>query len=146
MGILAYLEKADRWLVDKIGVVRSRRLGRLLVGIIPSIGCAAMVTHCATLLMGYDLHISAFLFKYSLLWWMLMTILSIAFEFCWVHRAFCAYNYIIGVLIEHQRLHGFGMLLTPFRWFFLLLGIWLIYAFFRRNCWRDFFEHAKVHR
>lgn len=146
MSIFHKLDTIDRLITSKIGLVRSRRIGRLLVGFIPCIGCLAMVIHCATLLMGYDLHISAFLFKYALLWFILLTILSIAYEFCWVHRAFLLYNYIIGVMIEHQRLHGFGSWLTPLRWIALIIGIILIIAFIRNNCWHNFFERTKHYK
>lgn len=146
MNIVKFFDKIDRLLVLKIGVTNSRRLGRFLVGLIPFIGTITFVIHCVLLIGGGESHIAGFLFKFAFLWFALLTILSIAFEFCWVHRAFLLYDYLIGVCIEHQEYVGFGVWLTPLRWFFLVFGLLLLLAFVLNNCWIDFIDHTKHYK
>lgn len=129
----------DHIITHKIGTIRARRIARFLIGFIPTFGVFwfnAILLYSITT--GEEIYIAGFVMKYAFMTFFLMTILSIAYEFCWVHRAFVLYNYIIGLCIEHQLRTGFGEWLTTARYTSLAVGIVLIFFFIKNDCWREF--------
>jgi len=142
-GLLRSLERIDNILSRKLGVLRCRRVGRFLVGVVPTVGEFLMVGHCFTLLLGLKWHFASGLVKYAALWFVLLMVLSYAYQFCWVHRAFCVYNWTVSLCIDYQRNFGFGILLTPMRVTMLLGGLWIFYVFFKRKQWREFMYNNK---
>lgn len=138
-SIYHLMEKADVKILSIISPRRCRRAGRFLVGIVPTAGAFFMTCHCAMLLSGWRVLFAPFTFKFGISWLVLITALSIAFEFCWVHRAFCLYNYLISSCIDYQNDVGFGDYLTIARLIALLLGVLLFIAFAKHRCWKDFF-------
>lgn len=139
MTVFDIIRSTDRRIIDAIGgSAKFRKLARALIGTVPGVATLVMTVHVGLLLLGFNFGFAAILFEYALIWFLLLTILSISFEFCWVHRAFCAYNLIISQCIEYQEHFGFGCYLTPARWLALLLGVFLLYAFIRERCWRTF--------
>ncbi len=144
MTVFDIIRSADRHIIDTIGgSAKFRKLARMLIGSVPGIATLTMTFHVGFLLLGYDYDLAENLFEYAFIWFLLLTILSISFEFCWVHRAFCAYNYLISQCIRFQDHIGFGEYLTPARWIAFLLGVFLIYAFIRERCWHTFTEKIK---
>ena len=75
-----------------------------------------------------------------------ITILSIAYEFCWVHRAFVLYDYLVSISIEHQIEVGFGDWLHPVRILKIVIGLFLFFVFVHNSCWHDFVEKQKKFR
>lgn len=141
--LLRSLERIDNILSRKLGVLRCRRVGRFLVGVVPTVGAFLMVGHCFTLLLGLKWHFASGMVKYAALWFVLLIVLSYAYQFCWVHRAFCVYNWIVSLCIDYQRNFGFGVFLTPMRVIMLLGGIWIFYAFFKQRQWKEFMYNNK---
>lgn len=138
-GIYHLIERADVKILGFVSPLRCRRVGRFLVGAVPTAGALFMACHCATLLFGWRLAIASVTFKFAFSWLVLITALSIAFEFCWVHRGFCLYNYLVSACIDYQSHVGFGEFLTLARLVALMLGILLFIAFTKNRCWKDFF-------
>lgn len=138
-SIYHLMEKADMKILCLISPLRCRRVGRFLVGVVPTAGAFFMACHCATLLFGWRLLFAPFTFKFALSWLVLVTALSIAFEFCWVHRGFCLYNYFVGLCMDYQSHVGFGEYLTIARLIALFLGVLIFIAFVKHRCWKEFF-------
>lgn len=144
MTIFEVIRHADASIIEKIGGSQHfRKLARIFIGTVPGVGTVFMTIHVLFLLLGHEYHLAEYMFDYSLVWFLLLTILSISFEFCWVHRAFCAYNYIISMCIHYQDVHGFGHHLHAARCAAFLLGVFLIYSFFREHCLKRFIYKIK---
>lgn len=140
-GISRTLRYVDTKIIRWLGVLRARRLARFLIGFIPTFGVVWFVCNLAYSLMGGTEHYAMiFLLKYAFATFTLLTILSIAYEFCFVHRLFILYNYIIGLCIEHQLRIGFGEWITAARVVSLTVGVLLLFLFVKNNCWRQFVQ------
>lgn len=118
--------------------MRARRLSRFLIGFLPVFGAFWFVVNVSWQIVGNESQLLGLVFKHAFLWMVLITILSIAYEFCWVHRAFVLYDYLISISIEHQIEVGFGELIHPIRIFKLAIGLMLFFLFIKNNCWREF--------
>ena len=138
LGISRLLKYLDTRIIHKIGVMRARRLSRFLIGFLPVFGAFWFVVNVSWQIVGNESHLLGLVFKHAFLWMVLITILSIAYEFCWVHRAFVLYDYLISISIEHQIEVGFGELIHPIRIFKLAIGLMLFIVFIKNNCWREF--------
>lgn len=112
---------------------RSVHQAKKVVMIMPPLGAGLMMGHTASLLMGYVWTAASVVARSAILVFILVTVLSVAFGFCWIHRAFCAYNLLVNGCIEYERLFGFGAMLTPARWLVLAAGAVLFALYFRRN-------------
>lgn len=134
----------DRFATQKIGIIRARKIARFTIGIIPTFGLlwfVAILTH--NLIVPEPIYIVGYVVKYSFAIFFLLTVLSISYEFCWVHRCFIFYDYLVSLCIEYQTRSGFGELLIPARITSLVIGVLLIIAFIENNCWRDFVRKQK---
>ena len=93
-----------------LGAKWYHRCARMLVGLIPPLGALLLLCHVIILLLGQDWHVASSVFKLSLCGFLLLIILSKVFGFCWVHRLFITYNFIVSCCIEFQHFWGgFGL-------------------------------------
>ena len=127
------MKRMDERILNSLHIRRSVRLAKLMVQFAPPVGAGLMMCHTAVLLMGYVWSVASVIARSALLVFALMVVLSVAFGFCWIHRAFCGYNLLVNACIEYEKLFGFGTLLTPARWFVLALGAVLFALYFRRK-------------
>lgn len=126
----------DRYIIYKVGLKRARCIGKFLLGAVPTIGTFWIVVHLAyTLLTGTECQLTDFLFGYGLLWFILATVLSIAYNFCWIHRSFILYDYIVGFVDTEY---------VSVRLAVLIVGVILIVVFIRNQQWRAFESHTRT--
>lgn len=145
-GISRICRYLDTRIIRKIGVIRARRLARFLIGFIPTFGVLWFCGNLIYSLTGGQNVAVYFLLRYAFMTCLLLTILSIAYEFCFVHRLFILYNYIIGLCIEHQSRVGFGEWLLTARVVSLTIGLLLLFLFVKNNCWKEFFHKQREFR
>lgn len=72
-------------------------------------------------------------------------IVSLAYGFCWVHRAFATYGVLISFCIDFQRSFGFGGLSEPLHLLMVALGLLLFFIFFKKKAWNEFYERNINH-
>ena len=133
----------DARIIRKIGILRARRISRIMIGFLPVFGAAWFIVNVALQITIGESMLLGLVFKHSFLWLILITVLSIAYEFCWVHRAFIAFDYLVSISIEHNIEVGFGEWLYPLRVIKIALGLLLFFIFIHNNCWREFFEKQR---
>lgn len=133
MKFFREMDRLDAKTLDALHIHRSVHQAKQLVMIMPPLGAGLMMCHTASLLMGYVWTVASAVARSAILVFVLMTVLSVAFGFCWIHRAFCAYNLLVNGCIEFEKLIGFGALLTPARWFMIAVGVVLFALYFRRK-------------
>ena len=127
-----------------LGAKWYHRCARMLVGLIPPLGALLLLTHVILLMLGQDWHVASPLFKLSLCGFLLLIILSKVFGFCWVHRMFITYNFVVSCCIEFQHFWGgFGRWLGLMRLLVVILGVLVFSIFFRRRAWKDFVRHRR---
>ena len=134
-----YIKLLDRFATQKIGVIRARKIARFTIGLIPTFGVlwfVGILTH--NLIYPEPIYLVGYVVKYSFAIFFLLTVLSVAYEFCWVHRSFVLYCYVVSLCIEYQTRTGFGEWLLFARVASLVTGILLIIAFIENNCWNEF--------
>ena len=144
MNLFDVIRYIDTRIIHKIGVQRSRRIARFVIGAIPTFGVlwfVGILTH--NLLMDEPVYLVGYVVKYSFAIFFLLTVLSIAYEFCWVHRSFVLYCYLVSLCIEYQIRTGFGEWLLAARITSLVIGLLLLVFFIQNNCWREFVEKQK---
>lgn len=144
LGISRTLRYIDTKIIRWIGVIRARRIARFTIGAIPTFGVlwfVGILSH--NLLMDEPVYLVGYVVKYSFTIFFLLTVLSIAYEFCWVHRAFVIYCYLVSLCIEYQVRTGFGDWLPVARITSLAVGVILLFLFIKNNCWHDFFEKQR---
>ena len=140
MHIYDIIRYADARIIRKLGVLRARRLSRFLIGFLPVFGAVWFIVNVAMQMTIGESWLLGLVFKHSFLWLVLITMLSIAYEFCWVHRAFVLYDYLVSLSIEHNVEVGFGEWLYPVRVVKITIGLFLFFVFIHNNCWRDFWH------
>lgn len=70
---------------------------------------------------------------------------SLAYGFCWVHRAFITYGVLISFCIDFQRSFGFGVLRQPLHLQMVALGLLLFFVFIKKKAWNEFYERNINH-
>lgn len=111
----------------------------------PSSGCAcnagslhsALVRHSGKA-HGVDIRLLVFGF---IAW----IIVSLAYGFCWVHRAFATYGVLISFCIDFQRSFGFGVLRQPLQLLMVALGLLLFFVFIKKKAWNEFYDRNINH-
>lgn len=98
------MKMVDEQIVETLHIHRNVHLAKLMVQFAPPIGAGLMMCHTAVLLMGYVWSVASVIARSALLVFALMVVLSVAFGFCWIHRAFCGYNLLVNACIEYEKL------------------------------------------
>ena len=143
MSIYDVIRYIDARIIHKVGIQRARRLSRFLIGFLPVFGALWFIANVSMQITIGESYLFGLVFKHAFMWMMLITILSIAYEFCWVHRAFVLYDYLVSISIEHNIEVGFNEWLFPIRVTKIVIGLLLFFVFVHNNCWHDFFEKQK---
>lgn len=143
MSIYDVIRYIDDRIIYKVGVQRARRLSRFLIGFLPVFGALWFIANVTMQITIGESYLFGLVFKHAFMWMLLITILSIAYEFCWVHRAFVLYDYLVSISIEHQIEVGFDEWLFPLRVTKIVIGLLLFFVYIHNNCWHDFVEKQK---
>ena len=143
MSIYDVIKYIDDRIIYKVGVQRARRLSRFLIGFLPVFGALWFIANVSMQITIGESYLFGLVFKHAFMWMLLITILSIAYEFCWVHRAFVLYDYLVSISIEHNIEVEFDEWLFPIRVTKIVIGLLLFFIFIHNNCWHDFFEKQK---
>ena len=143
MSIYDVIRYIDARIIHKVGIQRARRLSRFLIGFLPVFGALWFIANVTMQITIGESYLFGLVFKHAFMWMLLITILSIAYEFCWVHRAFVLYDYLVSISIEHNIEVGFNEWLFPVRVTKIVIGLLLFFIFIHNNCWHDFFEKQK---
>lgn len=143
MSIYDVIRYIDARIIHKVGIQRARRLSRFLIGFLPVFGALWFIANVSMQITIGESYLFGLVFKHAFMWMVLITILSIAYEFCWVHRAFVLYDYMVSISIEHNIEVGFNEWLFPVRVTKIVIGLLLFFVFIHNNCWHEFFEKQK---
>ena len=143
MNLFDIIRYIDARIIHKVGIQRARRLSRFLIGFLPVFGALWFIANVSMQITIGESYLFGLVFKHAFMWMLLITILSIAYEFCWVHRAFVLYDYLVSISIEHNIEVGFNEWLFPVRVTKIVIGLLLFFVFIQNNCWHDFFEKQK---
>ena len=103
-----FIERKEKILLAALGKSWLWKASRLIIGIIPPVGALVMLIHCSLLSMGYRAKLTEWIFDCSLFGFIAWIICSLAYGFCWVHRAFATYGVLISFCIDFQRSFGSG--------------------------------------
>lgn len=134
-----YIERHERVFLAILGKSLLWKSSRVVIGIIPPIGAFVMLVHCAILSMGINIKLTEWIFDCSLFGFVAWIVVSLAYGFCWVHRAFITYGVMISFCIDFQRTIGFGFMRQPLHLMMVALGIILFYIFIKKKAWQEFY-------
>lgn len=134
-----YIEYRERIMLSLIGKGRIWKMSRLVIGLIPPIGALVMLAHCLLLMLGIKAKLTEWIFDCSLFGFIAWIIVSLAYGFCWVHRAFITYGVLISFCIDYQRTIGFGFMLQPMHVVTVALGSFLFAVFVKKKAWQEFY-------
>lgn len=146
MNLYDYIKYLDARVVHKVGIIRARRISRFLIGFLPVFGAFWFIVNVFFQIAVGESLLLGLVFKHAFLWMILITALSIAYEFCWVHRAFVLYDYLISLSIEHNVEVGFDEWLYPIRILKISTGVLLFFIFIHNHCWNEFFDKQQKFR
>lgn len=120
----------DLKIVEALHLHKDMHLCRRVVGWSPFVGAAMMMGHLSALVCGYHWSLANVIGKSSLIVFFLLLCLSVTFGYCWIHRAFLLYNFVVNMVLEIQKIEPFGDVLAPSRWIMLGVGasLFLIYV------------------
>ena len=140
-----YIGRKERKLLAVLGKGFLWKVSRLLVGIIPMVGATVMFLHCCLLSLGYRSRLTEWIYDCSLFGFVAWIIFSLAYGFCWVHRAFITYGVAVSFCIDFQRTVGFGQLLQPIHLLMVGIGAFLLFVFVKLKAWNEFYERNINH-
>ena len=140
-----YIERKEKVLLSALGKSWLWKASRLIVGVIPPVGALVMLLHCILLSCGFKAKLTEWVFDCSLFGFVAWLVVSLAYGFCWVHRAFITYGVLISFCIDFQRSFGFGFLREPLHLFTVALGLFLFFVFFKKKAWNEFYERNINH-
>ena len=103
-----FIERKEKVLLAALGKSWLWKASRLIIGIIPPVGAFVMLVHCTLLSFGIRVKLTEWIFDCSFFGFIAWIIISLAYGFCWVHRAFATYGVLISFCIDFQRSFGFG--------------------------------------
>lgn len=103
-----FIERKEKILLAALGKSWLWKASRLIIGVIPPVGALIMLVHCTLLSFGYRAKLTEWIFDCSFFGFIAWIITSLAYGFCWVHRAFITYGVLISFCIDFQRSFGFG--------------------------------------
>lgn len=101
-----FIERKEKVLLAALGKSWLWKASRLIIGIIPPVGAFVMLVHCTLLSFGIRVKLTEWIFDCSLFGFIAWIIVSLAYGFCWVHRAFSTYRVLISFCIDFQRSSG----------------------------------------
>lgn len=104
-----------------------------------------MLVHCTLLSFGIRVKLTEWIFDCSLFGFIVWIIISLAYGFCWVHRAFITYGVLISFCIDFQRSFGFGVLRQPLHLQMVALGLLLFFVFIKKKAWNEFYDRNINH-
>ena len=134
-----YIGRHERIFIAMLGKSWLWRMSRVIIGVIPPVGSLVMLVHCIFLTLGIRIPLTEWIFDCSVFGFVAWIIVSLAYGFCWVHRAFITYGMLISFCIDFQRTIGFGCMLQPLHLAASIIGI-LLFAFFIKNkVWEEFY-------
>ena len=140
-NIFKFFEKVDARMLRILSPLRCRRVLKVLVGMLPVAGSFVMECHCGFLIIGWHFAFASMAFKLAVTWFMFLTICSAAFHFCWVHRAFCLFNYLVGACGDFDKyIFDLGEYKPLAYIATFALGLFLFVAFARHKCWKEYFR------
>nr|WP_294873551.1 hypothetical protein [Prevotella sp.] len=117
----------------------------MIIGIIPTVGALIMLVHCTLLSFGILVKLTEWIFDCSIFGFIAWIIVSLAYGFCWVHRAFATYGVLISFCIDFQRSFGFGVLRQPLHLLMVALGLLLFFVFIKKKAWYEFYDRNINH-
>lgn len=94
-----FIERKEKILLAALGKSWLWKASRLIIGIIPPVGALVMLVHCTLLSFGIRVKLTEWIFDCSLFGFIAWIIVSLAYGFCWVHRAFATYGVLISFCI-----------------------------------------------
>lgn len=140
-----YIERHEKALLSALGKSWLWKMSRVLIGVIPPIGACVMLLHCILLSLGINVKLTEWIFDCSVFGFVAWIITSLAYGFCWVHRAFITYGMLISFCIDFHRTIGFGMILQPMHIAMVALGLLLFYVFVKKKAWNEFYVRTINH-
>lgn len=140
-----FIERKEKVLLAALGKSWLWKASRLITGIIPPVGAFVMLVHCTLLSFGIRVKLTEWIFDCSLFGFIAWIIVSLAYGFCWVHRAFSTYRVLISFCIDFQRSFGFGVLCHPLHLLLVALGLLLFFIFIKKKAWNEFYERNINH-
>ena len=140
-----YIERHEREFLAVLGKSLLWKSSRVVIGIIPPIGSMVMLLHCFILTLGINIKLTEWIFDCSLFGFVAWIAVSLAYGFCWVHRAFITYGVMISFCIDFQRTVGFGILRQPLHVIMVALGVFLFFVFFKKKAWQEFYNRNINH-
>lgn len=140
-----YIERREKVLLSLLGKSRIWKMSRLVIGLIPPIGSLVMLIHCLLLSVGVKVKLTEWIFDCSLFGFVAWIIVSLAYGFCWVHRAFITYGVLISFCIDFQRTIGFGIMRQPLHIAMVVLGAFLFFIFIKKKAWKEFYNRNINH-
>lgn len=93
-----FIERKEKVLLAALGKSWLWKASRLIIGIIPPVGALVMLVHCTLLSFGIRVKLTEWIFDCSFFGFIAWIIVSLAYGFCWVHRAFATYGVLIFIL------------------------------------------------
>lgn len=130
------VQKLDEIILGKLERIWLWRVARAVIGIVPVLATLFFMVHTSLLIHGYDCSLAYVFYSYSFTGFITWIMISVTFQFNWMHRAFISYNYLVSFCVDFQREVGFGNWLTPARWFVLALGVVIVADFIWENGWK----------
>ena len=140
-----FIERKEKVLLAALGKSWLWKASRLIIGIIPPVGALVMLIHCTLPSFGIRAKLTEWVFDCSLFGFIAWIIVSLAYGFCWVHRAFATYGVLISFCIDFQRSFGFGVLRQPLQLLMVALGLLLFFVFIKKKAWNEFYERNINH-
>lgn len=134
-----FIERKEKVLLAALGKSWLWKASRLIIGIIPPVGALVMLVHCTRA------KLTEWIFDCSLFGFIAWIIVSLAYGFCWVHRAFATYGVLISFCIDFQRSFGFGVFRQPLQLLMVALGLMLFFVFIKKKAWNEFYERNINH-
>lgn len=92
-----------------------------------------MTLHCFLIVVGVKTFFAEYITGHCLMGAIDLFLASFLLKFCWLYRSFVLHNLVVYTCIVYEREIGFGILLTPIRYFLLISGIFLILLLFKRK-------------
>ena len=106
---------------------------RTIVKYLPVLSALVMEIHTVFLLFEVRVPVAEITFGTSVYGCILMLFTSHGFGFCWLHRQFIFYSWLMTMCIHYQRVTGFGQYHTIAIWIMLIYGLILFALLFRKK-------------